>query len=262
MLPNFIIIGAQKAGTTAFRGRLSFHPEIYMVKNEIHYFNDRLITSPRKRTYSELGIDWYKSKFNEFNGEKAVGEKSPDYCYDSNVPKRMYELLPDAKLIMIVRNPVDRAFSSYKHQVVAGRENLSLEEAIGRESFRMKHNPDGLLHFSYLYQGYYFNHITRFLEYYDKNKCLFITFEELCTNPKQVFKDTFEFLEVDSSFTNKRFKEYSPRVEYIDISPIRGINKGKKISIKLNSDTRKLLEKVYAKHNRKLEQLIDKEIQW
>lgn len=121
-LPNFLIIGAQKAGTSWLAYQLEKHPEVYLPKKEIHYFD-------KEFNYAK-GLDWYKSHFDSVTTETAIGEKTPEYLWAngagwedhlSNVHKNLFETLPNARLIITLRNPVDRAISALHHIIRSGR---------------------------------------------------------------------------------------------------------------------------------------------
>ena len=114
VLPNFVIIGAQKSGTTSLSYYLQEHPEIYVYPKEIHFFDDR------DGTY-EHGLEFYSGFFAESQGAKAIGECTPCYIYAEQPPERMYEAIPNAKLILIARNPVDRAYSNYWKNIKNGK---------------------------------------------------------------------------------------------------------------------------------------------
>ena len=105
MLPNFLICGASKSGTTTLQEVLCTHPDIFMPKKkrangrEIHFFNN-------DKNFAK-GIEWYEKQFEGWNGEKAIGEKTPSYLCTPCVPERIHRFLPDVKLIFILRHPVD-----------------------------------------------------------------------------------------------------------------------------------------------------------
>jgi hypothetical protein len=113
-LPTFVIIGAQKSATRWLRMRLGEHPEIFTAEEELHYWNHAW----RIRNH---GLDWYRAQFQGWDGERIVGEATPGYMMwrhrPSEVALRMRETLPDARLIAILRNPIDRALSSVLHHV-------------------------------------------------------------------------------------------------------------------------------------------------
>ena len=139
VLPDFLVIGAKKCGTTALYSYLTQHPSIAPAfRKEIYYFN----------TLFGRGRHWYRSHFptaaelrrmrREHGGPTLTGEATPDYLFDFHAPRRAFETVPQARLIAILRNPVDRAYSFYNHNLRAGIEELSFSQAIDREQERLE----------------------------------------------------------------------------------------------------------------------------
>ena len=125
-LPNFLIIGAQRCGTTTLYNQLVSHPDISpATTKELHYFDINF----------SKGIQWYKEQFND---ERIIGEASPYYIFHPLCPKRIFDIIPEVKIIVLLRNPVERAYSHYWHEIRLGKENLSFEDAISEESSRIK----------------------------------------------------------------------------------------------------------------------------
>ncbi len=132
-LPSFLIIGAQRAGTTSLYNYLLDHPQIAPAAlKEVHFFD----------VHFAKGTGWYRDQFRaleEHPDEKAItGEASPYYIFHPLAPYRIAELLPNVKIIVLLRNPVDRAISHYHHEVRCGNETLSLAEALAAEEGRLK----------------------------------------------------------------------------------------------------------------------------
>lgn len=199
MLPNFLIIGAARSGTTSLYHNLCEHPDIFMSsRKEPHFFSSNW----------DQGMDWYTGHFDRWSGESAVGEASVSYTYPQfpDTVKRIAETLPDARLIYMVRNPVNRAFSHYQYyRHYSNMESRPFEEAID-------HNP------IYLGASEYFSWIQRYLEYFPAPQLKVLVFEEFTQRPLEVLGETFTFLGVDASFvpssarlaTNKAFRPWSP----------------------------------------------------
>ena len=115
MLPNFIIAGAEKSGTSSLSFYISEHPDIYIPKiKELHFFDN-------SDNYSK-GFGWYEKQFSGWSGEKAVGECTPFYMFDYSCAEKIKMQFPDIKVLFILRNPADRAYSNYWHQVRGGKE--------------------------------------------------------------------------------------------------------------------------------------------
>jgi len=211
MLPNFIICGAQKGGTTALYHYLKQHPEIYLPKKkEVHYFDLNY----------DRDIKWYEKHFKGCRNRKvkAIGEASPLYVYLEEVPERIYKLFPDIKLIFILRNPVDRAYSHYWHEVKLGYETLCFEKAIEKEEMRLSRGDIfSKQHYSYKDRGKYAEQLKRFSKFFPKEQMLILISEELRENPEKVLRRIFNFLEVDTNFTSpswhiQHYKGKQPRV--------------------------------------------------
>ncbi|WP_287276577.1 MULTISPECIES: sulfotransferase domain-containing protein [unclassified Okeania] len=138
-LPSFIIIGAQKRGTTSLYNYMIEHPQILPAsKKELHFFN--WVSKPGNRKKPE-GVDWYLSQFPTIpDGKNLItGEATPDYLVDPHTPQRMFNLVPDVKLIVLLRNPIDRAVSHYHHNrgISKKREPLPFRQAIEKEPERL-----------------------------------------------------------------------------------------------------------------------------
>jgi hypothetical protein len=193
MLPNFLIVGAQKCGTTSLHEYLLSHPQIYLPEGkETKFFVDD--------AKYEKGISWYeKEHFGAVNNEKAIGEIDPDYMYFEQAPERMAVNLDlqSTKLIFVLRNPIDRAFSHYLMTVRRGVEKLTFEEAIHVESERISKDYFSNMHFSYISRGFYLPQIQKFLEHTDKPNMLVVLSEDLRKNTMDVLTTCYRFLNVD-----------------------------------------------------------------
>ena len=184
MLPNFLVCGIQKGGTTSLYHYLRSQRDVFMpgVK-EINFFT---INYERGRT-------WYENHFAAWRGEKAIGEASPLYMWHPEVPERMASLIPGARLIFVLRNPIERAYSNYWFNVSRGAQNPrhSFSEAIRTE--------DG--HRRYITKGFYYEQIVRFLGYFDRNQLHIIITEDLKRNPSHEVGLCLQFLGVDADYT-------------------------------------------------------------
>jgi Sulfotransferase domain len=177
-LPTFIGIGAQKAGSTWLHHLLSSHPDIYMPQSrkEVHYFD----------WHFHKGLEWYQDFFADAGQAKALGEISPDYLHDPEAPKRIAQLLPEARLIVILRHPVDRAYSHYT--MLAGDENLkdTFEEAVQKR-------PE------LLDRGRYAHHLQTYFQLYTASHILVLIFEEATQNVELTKQTIANFLKVEVS---------------------------------------------------------------
>jgi hypothetical protein len=196
-LPDFLVLGAQKAGTTALYAYLRRHPEITGPSwKEVSFFD---------RHYAR-GEAWYRGNFpNRLRARGFVGEASPSYLFHPLAPERVRELLPEARLIALVRNPVDRAFSHYQHEVALGREELSFEDALAAEDDRlrgeeerMRADPAYFSHawwnYTYRARGRYAEQIERWLEVFPREQLLVIPSEDLGSDPDGTYARVLDFV--------------------------------------------------------------------
>jgi hypothetical protein len=182
MVPNFLIIGAMKSGTTSLWEFLRYHPEVFMPsrKKELHYFSQNW----------DRGLEWYEGFFAGANGERAIGEACTTYTkypLFSGVPERMAATLPDARLIYLVREPVERMRSEWQHLTEQGIEKRPLEKALSED-------PNYLSHSSFATQ------IEQYLEHFDRSKLLVLRTEDLGIDRMGVCKRVYDFIGVDSSW--------------------------------------------------------------
>lgn len=178
--PNFIIAGAPRCGTTSVYYRLALHPDIFMAsQKEIHFFDQ----------YFNKGLRWYCSYFQDYNDEKAIGEKTAGYFFRKNVASRIKSTLPNLKLIFLFRNPVDRAYCHYWAWMMSGKINpeMGFEECI-------KSYPE------LIEIGKYEDHIRMFMKHFDKKNFLFLLLDELIENPIGLYKKIYNCLEVGYNF--------------------------------------------------------------
>lgn len=204
-LPNFLIIGAAKCGTSSIYMYLKQHPEIFMSPiKEPHFFS---FTSETKKTQGPrdsvtqaiTNLEEYKNLFKGVQNEKAIGEASPTYIYQPNAAERIQNLIPNAKLIAILRNPAERAFSAYMHVVRDRREPAkSFSEALSCEKQRIRENWGPLWH--YRNCGFYFEQLTRYFNLFPKDQIQVFTYEDLRSDQEGVLKNIFKFLDVDTNF--------------------------------------------------------------
>ena len=189
-LPTFLVIGAMKCGTTSLYRYLADHPEIGMSpRKEIEFFSDDANWA--------RGGDWYREHFQDFAGALAVGECSTGYtkfpAYP-DAPARIAELLPNAKLVYLVRDPVARIRSHYEHSVLAGRERLPIELAV-------LENPE------YLDISRYATQLRRYLEHFDASQILVMDSATLRHDRRAAIANIYEFLDVDDSWWDAALEE-------------------------------------------------------
>jgi hypothetical protein len=206
-LPNFLIIGAMRSGTTSLARYLDAHPEVFLApQKEVHFFD---------RHYDE-GLDWYRRQFSGASGQRAIGEATQSYIYDEPVPARMAATVPDARLVAILRNPVDRAYSHYWLNRAQGREPLEFAEALTEEPKRISGPNWGIrLGRSYLDRGRYLGQLRRVCDHYPRDSLLVVLFEDLRDDPAGTYECVCRFLKVDDSFRPSNLGDpINPAVEF------------------------------------------------
>ncbi|HIK32301.1 MAG TPA: sulfotransferase domain-containing protein [Oscillatoriales cyanobacterium M59_W2019_021] len=197
---DFLIIGAQKCGTTSLYHYLTQHPQVVSAnQKEVHFFD---------LNYS-LGLEWYKRQLGQGDCPNCLyGEASPYYIFHPRVPQRVYQHFPQVKLIVLLRNPVERAISHYYHEFNRLKvETLSLEEAIAREPERLKGELEKLdadpnyysynhQHYTYLSRGLYLEQLQRWMKLFPKEQFLILSSEEFWTNPDRTLAEVLNFLQL------------------------------------------------------------------
>ncbi|MDC0204191.1 sulfotransferase domain-containing protein [Flavobacteriales bacterium] len=197
-LPNFMCIGAAKSGTTTLYDLLRQHPNVYAPSfKEPHYFDT-------PSNYCN-GIEWYnKTYFNSVKQQQVIMDFTPSYLYESKAAKRIFSTLgKDVKFLVILRNPVDRAYSHYLHSKRDEYESKDFLKALAEEGVRINDarlKKDYLkeLRCSYVSQGCYYTMISNYLEYFPIEQFLFIHFEqEFIANRIESMQKIFSFLGID-----------------------------------------------------------------
>lgn len=206
--PNFIIAGFPKCGTTSLHHYLSEHPQIFMPsQKELHFFTyeilSKLKNGPKdgavKKTQiqdSKKYLDFYRNVKNEI----AVGDASPSYINYPNQFLKIKEYLEDPKFIIVLRDPINRAYSNYLHLKREQRETLTFKEAVNRENKRIKDKYSDFWY--YKFNSTYYDKILKAKETF--KEVLIITSEELNENHEATMKKVYKFLDVDCDFITKR----------------------------------------------------------
>jgi hypothetical protein len=244
-LPDFLILGAQKAGTTALYDYLHRQPAISgPAWKEVSFF-DRHWTR---------GERWYRGNFPRRAAEH-VGEASPGYLFHPDAPRRVRELLPDAKLVAVLRDPVARAYSHYRHEVALGREPLSFEDALAAEDERMAGELERMAadpaYFSYAWwnwtyraRGLYAEQLERWYAAFPREQLLVVTNDELAEDTAGTVARVCAFIGAPAP----EAAEY-PRVYDRDYE-------------RMQPETRAELAAFYAAPNRRLSELLGRELAW
>ena len=217
VLPNFLVIGAAKSGTYSLFNYLRQHPQIYMSSlKEPQYF---VFTEGEKLCFNGPGdmaanpgvttdLDSYCKLFEGVTDEIAIGECSTYNLYCHGAPERIKNLLPDVKIIAILRNPVERAYSNFLYLFSSGREPLnSFEQALKAEPERIKANWEYFWH--YKNQGFYYAKLKHYFDIFDRKQIKVYLYEYYQSKPIMLLKDIYTFLDVDSSFVPNITERYN-----------------------------------------------------
>jgi hypothetical protein len=245
-LPEFLVIGAQKAGTTALYAYLRWHPAITGPSwKEVSFFDRHWWRGER----------WYRGQFPLRSAGRLVGEASPSYLFHPLAPERVRSLLPDVRLIALLRDPVERAYSQYQHEVALGREPLSFEDALEAEEERTRGEVERLVadprafsrdwwDHTYAARGLYAEQLERWLAVFPRNQLLVVATDELGEKPAETYAAVLSFLGVEPHALD----DY-PRVFDRDYAPMR-------------RETRAALAERFAEPNRRLERLLGRDFAW
>ncbi len=199
MRPNFLIIGAPRSGTTTLYEGLAQHPEIFMSPRKEPWFSE--LTGERgpwlgpRDGQPVASWDEYERLFAGAGGAKAVGEASTLYLAAPEAPERIRKYLPEARLICILRNPVDRAYSNFLEHVQEGRETvLDFRRAVEAEASRLQRHwaPS----WAYTGLGFYGEQLTRYFAAFPREQMLVLLFEDLARDRTGVYQQIFRFLGV------------------------------------------------------------------
>lgn len=249
-LPSVLILGAQRSGTTSLFNYLVQHPDVLApLGKESHYFDLR---------YAR-GIRWYRGRFpyaRRMRSGALTLDASPYYLMHPLAPRRAAELLPEARLIALLRHPIDRAFSHYQHAVRDGREPLSFAEAVAKEperlageEERLRSEPDYISynhrHYSYLRRGVYVEQLRRWGEHFPRSQLLVIQSERLFREPAAVTAEVHAFL----GLRPYRLEQYEPFLR-------GGYNRG------IPPELRAELARQFEPRNRELYEWLGEEFDW
>ncbi|WAH36938.1 sulfotransferase family protein [Alicyclobacillus dauci] len=201
--PNFFIAGAAKSGTSSLFHYLGLHPKVYMSPiKEPHFFCDEYFpdhfSGPGDEGFSKnrlRDINEYLKLFAASDQAKVVGEGSVYYLYFPGVAEKLYQFNSQAKVVLILRNPVDRAFSAYMHTVRDGRETLTFEEALQQEESRRHQGYQPLWWYREL--GLYSCQVQRYIRVFPKDQLKIYLFEDLQDTSK-VINDVLSFLGLEN----------------------------------------------------------------
>lgn len=192
---DFLVIGAQKSGTSALHYQLKQHPAVGVGQSkELHFFdNEKIFRGGRSAKYTRL-----QASFDFGSGASVYGESTPIYLYWPAAPARIWEYNKDIKLVAVLRNPVERAFSHWRMEKSRGFDAISFSEAIRTERVRCRVAlPNHHRVFSYVDRGFYAEQVRRYQRYFPDEQLCFLPYEDFRESPEQTMHSIFTFLGVD-----------------------------------------------------------------
>ncbi len=236
-MPDFVIIGAQKCGTTFLYHLLGQHPHVEpATKKEIHFFDHHF----------SKGTDWYRSHFPPptwKEGRKSItGESSPYYLFHPHATRRMAGVIPRARLIVLLRNPVDRAYSDYQHEVRFEGESRTFEEAVGFDRASLDARCE------YLSKGLYVDQLMRWSNFFAKEQMLVLKSEDFFERTPEILKVILDFLSLP---------DWEPGAWEIP----KKLNRGE-YEQEMDPATRRWLEDYFEPHNRRLYEFLGTDFGW
>ena len=206
-LPNFLIVGAAKSGTTALYHYLKQHPEVFLtpIKETNFFALDGMNIDFKGPGDSEgvhrnsiTNIIEYSDQFSEYKNEKAIGEVCPSYLYFEDAPENIKKYVPNVKIIAILRDPVDRSFSAWLHLTRDKRESFSFDQALNDESRRIKENWAEIWH--YREQGMYYKQLSRYYDIFPKENIKVFFYNNFKNNPLKIYSEICDFIGVKNTF--------------------------------------------------------------
>ena len=251
MMPAFIVIGTHRGGTSAFYHYLTEHPGIgAATTKEVNFFD---------RNFYK-GSLWYRAHF-PTRGQRAnrgafiTGEASPHYLFHPLGPQRVAQTIPDVRLIALLRNPVERAWSHYRRYIYLGRETLPFTEAIAEEEQRLSADPYDLAgHTSYLARGLYANQLDHWFDLFPRGRLLILRSEDFYADPGAILRQTLGFLDMphDGLPEETAYDRYDG---YAGPAARDGDSR-------ISPETRARLSAWFAPHNQRLYDILGRDMGW
>jgi len=249
--PDFLVVGTQKGGTTSLFKYLIQHSQVLSsFRKEVKFFDSNFFR----------GYSWYRAHFplkSKLRAAHAItGEASPYYMYHPTAPERIKSALPSVKIIAILRNPVERAYSHYQHMVRVGREDLSFEQAIAKESERISGEAEKIaadptypqyrhIQYSYLERGRYVEQVQKLYGLFPRENILILKSEDLYGQPADVMKTAFGFLGLAPN-ENGNYKVFKQGDYKDDMDPV----------------IRRKLVEYFRPYNQRLYDFLDMKFDW
>lgn len=269
--PDFLIIGAQKAGTTWLATMLNQHPAVFLPSGEVHFFD--------KEWNYEKGLDWYRAQFDGFDRASVVGEKTPDYLWadakgaEGHLPgvhRHIHRAYPDILLVAVLRDPVARAISAANHIIHSGR----ISPTCGLDDLLFGDHARFAARHGVIDKGFYARHLEAYLELFDESQLLVLIFEEdVVRDPAMGLARCCRFLGVDDAhpFRRMREKQNVTRKSWLRLAldhyapPLRGrtwrLDRWlAPYKVRASAETRRRLARTYAAENERLFALLGRRV--
>jgi hypothetical protein len=220
VMPNFIVIGAAKSGTSSLYYYLKQHPQVYMPASrdnkEPDFFTlegesiERIGPNGKHTMKNAItDLESYQALFADVKDEIAIGEASTSYIYSEKAPQRIKYYIPDAKIIAILRDPAERAFSHFLFSLSNGREPIAdFGKTLAQEEERIANNWSFQWH--HKRRGFYYQQLKRYYDIFDPSQIRVYLFEDITKKPIELTQNIFEFLGVDPSFEPNVKKQHNP----------------------------------------------------
>ena len=248
-LPTFLVIGAQRAGTTSLYNYLTAHPGIAAAATkEVHFFD----------VHYSKGPAWYEAQFPSRGEAQITGEASPYYLFHPLAAARAAAFLPDAKLIVLLRNPVDRALSHHQHETRRGKETLPLAQALALEESRLRGEAERIATepgyrstahqwHSYRARGCYMDQIENWLRSFRSEQLLVLLSEQFYADPSTALRQVTEFIGAEPLAARSAgdFEQFN-KAEYGEMPP----------------EVREELVRFYRPHNCRLAEFLGHDPGW
>jgi len=229
--PNFLVIGAYKSGTTSIYSYLRKHPDVYMpLIKEPSFFalEGEVGEIPKNKT---ARLKDYLQLFDAWNGESAVGEASPIYLQSRKAAQRISHYIPGAKLVAILRNPVEAFHSNHYMRIRLGKTDKDFSSAVDEYLDRLKSSPDA--------GPFYFKHLSYYFELFDPRQIRVYLFDDLKRDSAALMKDLYGFIDVDPEYpvdvTRRQNRGRIPRSRYLYQLSCGNTPLGKRIPARLRT---------------------------
>jgi hypothetical protein len=239
-LPDVLVLGTQRGGTSSLYKYLGAHPDVApSLKKETEFFS---------RHYAN-GVDWYRANFPLVGRRRLAFEATPDYLFYPSTPDRVAELLPDASFIVLLRDPVERAWSHYRQGVLRGFESLPLHDAIELEPRRTSSDPTSLLRYSYVTRGRYAEQLERWFDRFPRERFLIVWSDDLYRQTAATYERILDFLHLPA-WAPTEFRNFS----YAEGTRPDGTD--------VPTAVRQALERSFADPDARLRELLGHDLRW